>query len=81
MTGDAAALKGIVRGRTIELEHATGLPDGQSVSVVVHPVPPPRQGDGLRRAFGSWADDADGLEAFLAQTRRDRDQQRPEPGP
>jgi hypothetical protein len=80
MTNNTAPLKGIVRGKTIELEQATGLPDGQSVSVVVRPVPPPQRGDGLRRAFGSWADDAEGLDAFLDQMRRDRDQQRPEPG-
>ena len=81
MTGETTALKGIVRGKTIELEEATGLPDGQAVSVVVRPAPPSQPGDGLRRAFGAWSDDPEGLEEFLAQMRRDRDQQRPEPRP
>ena len=81
MTGHNAVLKGIVRGSTIELERPTGLPDGQIVSVVVRPAPPAQRGDGLRRAFGAWSDDPEGLDEFLAQMRRDRDQQRPEPGP
>jgi hypothetical protein len=36
MTRTSAVLKGIVHGKTIELEHEPGFPDGQEVSVVVH---------------------------------------------
>jgi hypothetical protein len=49
-------LKGIVHGKTIELEQEPGLPDGQEVSVVVHPLEtaerrlPP--GEGIRRSAG-----------------------------
>jgi hypothetical protein len=62
-------LKGIVHGKTIELDQEPGLPDGQAVSVTVLPSTP--TGEGLRRSFASWADGADDLDAFLDQVRRD----------
>jgi hypothetical protein len=31
-------LRGVVRGKTIELEELPGLPDGQEVAVTVHPT-------------------------------------------
>lgn len=34
----STTLKGVVHGRNIELSQATGLPDGQEVSVVVQPI-------------------------------------------
>jgi hypothetical protein len=67
-------IKGIVRGKTIELDQALGLPDGQTVAVTVVASAP--AGDGLRRAFGSWAEDGTELDEFLKQVRLDRKQQR-----
>ena len=73
---------GVVHGKMIELAQEPGLPDGQAVSVIVKPVgssveqlPP---GEGLRRAFGAWADDAEELDRFLAETRRSRKRKRRE---
>jgi hypothetical protein len=72
--------EGIVHGRTIELSQESGLPEGQAVSVIVKPVEaqaehlPP--GEGLRRAFGAWADEAAELDEFLAETRRLRQRKR-----
>ena len=47
------------------------MPDGLPVHVTVQPaseaserLPP---GEGLRRAFGAWAEDAEELDAFLAE--------------
>ena len=69
--------KGVVHGKIIELERAVDLPDGEQVTVVVrraeHEARLP-SGEGLRRAFGSWADDAVGVDKFLEQVRRDRDE-------
>jgi hypothetical protein len=79
MSANTGIIKGVVRGRTIELEREPGLPDGQVVSVLLRPAA--TTGDGLRRAFGAWSDDAGELDAFLEQVRRDRDGQRPEPTP
>ena len=63
-------MKGVIHGKTIELEKESGLPDGSQVAVLVQPVLP--KGDGLRRAFGGWAGDDEKLDEFLAQVRRDR---------
>jgi hypothetical protein len=70
-------MRGLVRGKTIELEEAPGLPDGQRVGVTIEPLPaagpgqlPP--GEGLRRAFGAWAGDAEELDKFLEWNRQQR---------
>jgi hypothetical protein len=73
-------LKGVIRGKTIELETGSDLPDGQLVSVTVHPAPQPLPpGEGLRRAFGAWAGEGKELDEFLEQIRVDRKYSRPEP--
>jgi len=38
MTNPSPAFKGVIRGRTIELESEPGLPDGQQVRVEIRPV-------------------------------------------
>ena len=70
-------LKGTIRGKTIELEQAPGLPDGQEVSVTLTAAA--QAGDGLRRAFGGWAG-ATELDAFLEEIRRERKLPRRESG-
>jgi hypothetical protein len=82
MATNANVHRGVVHGKTIELDEETGLPDGQEVSVLVQPVKPDEQrlspGEGLRRAFGGWAEDAEELDAFLAWNRQQRKMSRPE---
>jgi hypothetical protein len=56
------------------LEQDIGLPDGQSVSVILVAALP--SGEGLRRAFGSWADGTAEVDQFLEQIRIDRKRQR-----
>jgi hypothetical protein len=68
-----SVLKGVVRGRIIELERESGLPEGQPVTVTVQVaevrlVP----GEGIRRSAGAWADDATGLDGFLEWNRQRR---------
>ena len=71
--------KGVVRGSSIQLDRPVGLPDGQEVTVVVRPsngagkLPP---GEGLRRSFGAWAEDAEELDAYLEWNRQQRKQSR-----
>ena len=76
---------GIVHGKTITLDEDTGLPDGQAVTVTVKPSQttssPLQPGEGLRRAFGAWADDADGLDDYLQWNRDQRKASRAEVKP
>jgi len=80
MSETTTILKGVVHGRTIELDDDAGLPDGQKVNVTIQPRTdqPLAPGEGLRRAFGAWADDASELDAFLQEVRRGRQRPRPE---
>jgi hypothetical protein len=85
MTTNATVYHGIVHGTTIELAEATGLPDGLEVSVTVQSaeadaerLPP---GEGLRRAFGGWAEDAEELDKYLEWNRQQRKKSRPEMEP
>jgi len=72
-------IKGTVHGKMIELEQDAGLPEGQKVTVTMQPVG--EAGDALRRAFGAWSDDPEGLDEFLEQVYRDRrSSSRPEVG-
>ena len=105
MPQSSTPLRGIVRGRTIELESEPGLPDGQKVAVTVEAVGGPSAtqktatatatdtqrrwseaqaevenllpGEGLRRSFGAWVEDAEELDAYLASNRRRRKLGRP----
>jgi hypothetical protein len=76
MTPTPAVLKGIVHGKTIELEQEPGFPDGQEVSVVVRPLDaaerrlPP--GEGIRRSAGAWDDDVEGFDEYLKWNRQQR---------
>jgi hypothetical protein len=74
-------LKGTIHGKTIELEIAPGLPEGQQVSVLVQPVDessrlPP--GEGIRQSAGGWADAGDELDSWLEEMQKSRQQDRPE---
>ena len=69
-------LKGVIHGRTIELETELGLPDGSAVSVSVEPLhgrDAQAEFEAFKRAAGGWEnDDPEGLEQYLEQTRRQR---------
>ena len=71
--------RGIMHGRTIELDSAPGLPDGQPVTVVVQSENVAiGEGSGvgpiasLGRAFGAWAVDAEELDEFVEWNRLQR---------
>ena len=44
---------GVIRGKTIELDETPSLPEGQDVTIEIHPF---RPGDGIRASAGAWAD-------------------------
>jgi hypothetical protein len=79
MTRATTTAKGVIHGRTISLDQAPNLPDGQQVTVTMQPLLdalPREPGEGIRRSAGAWVDDADGLEDYLEWTRQQRKQVR-----
>ena len=85
MTTHATVCRGVVHGKTIELDEETGLSDGQEVKVFVQPVQPGESrlppGEEIRRAFGGWAEDAEELDAYLEWNHQRRKLSRPEIAP
>lgn len=75
-------IRGVIHGRTIELDAEPGLPDGQTVSVIVQPVAAKNSQEAfeaLKRAAGGWEnDDPEGLEKYLEWNRQQRKTRRPE---
>jgi hypothetical protein len=61
---DLLVLKGTVRGKTLELEEETGLPDGLVVRVAIRM----KREDALRLSCGAWADMTPEEEADLEET-------------
>lgn len=70
MADVANPLRGVVRGKLIELERDPGLPDGEAVVVKLQRALTP--GEGIRRSAGAWAADGDALDEFLTELRRGR---------
>ena len=74
--------RGILHGKTIELEQEPGLPEGQPVSVTDQPVSSEasrlQPGEGIRRSAGGWAEDAKELDEYLKLVRQQRKVNRPE---
>jgi hypothetical protein len=71
MPGGNDNVRGTVHGRMIRLETDVGLPEGQPVIVSVQPLgaKPGSPGQGVQSSAGAWADDMDGLEAYLKEDR------------
>lgn len=76
---EVPSLRGVVHGNIIELEQDAGFPAGQPVSVFVRPVVEPcTLGDGLKRSFGGWAEDAAAMDEYLKWNRQQRKRGRSE---
>ena len=67
--------KGIVHGKTIELEQETGVQDGQKVEVIIRPIAAYSKneswGEGLRRSAGAL-EGIPGLDQDMEQILRER---------
>lgn len=78
MSHHPAVLSGVVHGRTIEFTSDLGYAEGQTVAVVVQPLPastPIPSREGLAAAFGAWANE-EGLDEYLEWCRQDRQRDR-----
>jgi hypothetical protein len=75
------AIRGVIHGKTIQLDRETCLPDGQEVIVNVQPIADERErlppGEGIRRSAGAWADAGPELDEFLEWNRQQRKIGRP----
>ncbi len=78
MTNGNSELRGVIRGRTIELEQDTGLPDGATVAVRLSDASAGLSEEEkirrLKQLAGAWAgDDDEGFEEFLKWNYEQRD--------
>lgn len=71
-------IRGVVRGRVIELEQELALPDGQTVrlSVETEPAPPPVRSVDDQPGYGAWEQEGPELDDYLEWSRRQRKQSR-----
>jgi hypothetical protein len=72
-------LRGVITGKIIELERESGFPSGQEILVTIEQAKFTvdkegefTPGEGLRRAFGAWAEDAEDLDKYLEWNRQQR---------
>jgi hypothetical protein len=70
-----SVFRGTIHGKTIELEVDAGLPDGQEVRVIVQHTSEVKlsPAEYLRRSAGAWADDPEGVDAFVEWNRKQRE--------
>jgi len=75
-------LRGVIRGRTIELEEPLSVPDGETVTVTIaygnKQDVKVLSRSSLEEAAGSWAGDDEELDKFLEWNREQRKHSRPE---
>ena len=70
---ELTGMRGIIHGKTIELDREPGLQEGQEVMVSVQPLAaPPTSGVGIERAFGGWDENVVELDEYLEWNRRQR---------
>lgn len=71
---------GILNGRTIQLDQAVGIADGQRVEVIIRSVAA-NPGDSIRTAAGAWADagEDESLDRWLEETLKERSANRDVP--
>lgn len=77
MTSSPMTMRGVVHGKTIEVEGELNLPEGQEVAIIVQPLLSPEEA--IRRSAGGWSDDPEGVDRFVEEMRRLRSLERPEP--
>ena len=65
-------LRGVVHGRTIELDQDLGVPEGQEVEIqVTLRQPTSNWGEGIRRSAGGWLDHPE-LDEIMEEIHRGR---------
>ena len=80
MSKTTEVLRGIVHGKSIELEHPLSIPDGSVIELVVKraPINAEQRQQRLEAIFGSCTADSEDLDDFLNWNRDQRRRSRPE---
>jgi len=80
MSKTTEVLRGIVHGKSIELEHPLSIPDGSEIELVVkhQPINAEQKRRRLEAVFGSCEADAQELDDFLSWNREQRKRNRPD---
>ena len=80
MSKTTEVLRGIVHGKSIELEHPLPMPDGSEIELMVKriPISAEQRKQRLEAIFGSCETDAEDLDDFLDWNREQRKHSRPE---
>lgn len=80
MSKSSEVLRGIVHGKSIQLEHLLPMADGSEIELVVKPIPisADQRKQRLEAIFGSCESDAEDLDDFLGWSREQRQHGRPE---
>lgn len=66
-------IRGVIRGRTIELEQELSVPDGAEVTISIRTTVPDEEAkQRLLEAFGALADCSDEVDEFNAWYRAER---------
>ena len=80
MSKTTEVLRGIVHGKSIELEHPLPMPDGSEIELMVKriPISAEQRKQRLEAIFGSCETDAEDLDDFLGWNREQRKRGRPE---
>ena len=80
MSKTTEVLRGIVHGKSIELEHPLPMPDGSQIELIVKrtPISTEQRNQRLEAIFGSCEQDAEDLDDFLGWNREQRKHSRPE---
>ena len=80
MSKTTEVLRGIVHGKSIELEHPLPMPDGSQIELIVKrtPISTEQRNQRLEAIFGSCEQDSEDLDDFLGWNREQRKHSRPE---
>ena len=80
MSKTTEVLRGIIHGKSIELEHLLSIPDGSEIELVVkhQPINAEQKRQRLEAVFGSCEADSRELDDFLNWNREQRKHSRPE---
>lgn len=79
-SSETTIVHGTIHGNTIELDRDLGLPEGETVTVMIKPTPKlPTDYEAIVRSLaGAWADEGPEFDEYLRNCRKEDPNERPE---